>query len=399
MFLFFRRIVVMAPGVTNKRSASTDKNSSGKKASLDKTIHCVHFKIYQTMKQFPSEDMAKGYIETFADVPQLQNNVEYLSFPDEASFESRKREMLESLKQHSSSVDKASPASPPKPSTAIVAKVTPVKTPMMSDFMTGIPMWEDLSKEEGNEGNQLALINPDNSLPLLESINTNLKMEGCELHVHVWKTLPEEAIAGVIMYEFMDTSGKQVTQLWCHKSHCWESCLELDKRGLFTKFMKRHRSCVKRQSPFGSNAPKEYTIRRAGGKNLVLQEQALFAPIPKDISDDDLKKILFNEWDCIIKDDYIQQCYEAAVKLRTKSEHLIREVQPLKQNPDAQYWNKLKGSLHTIKLFKYSCLTEMFMDGDIREILKLVFPAVKNHNFYGTWKLPEYAQNFAGTGF
>ena len=210
------------------------------------------------------------------------------------------------------------------------------------------------------------------------------------------------------MYDFVDTMKQNIH--WCHRPNVWKDIFRADK-GLELKerelndFHHLNRSCVQRKQKQGMSVPKKIKVKGSKSDYLV-DAVSLYCPINKGLTSDDVKNLVISNWSTFPSNNSIQQVYYTALSKKTSSNTLLNEVKPLiavrgfnSINPDAQYWNRMRGALNiaNVKLEEKECLSDLFLDKDIQMILELLFSdRVDDSNFGDVWDLPDDIKQFVG---
>ena len=290
--------------------------------------------------------------------------------------------------------------------------VTPVKAHMgRSAFMSNVPAWDTIEKVKLSDSQGSRNGTSSSGSRLLETMNNNYAVEGMSLNIYLFNKTPADSPADIIMYDYVDTLKQHVH--WCHRPSVWGDIFRADK-GLdpsqreLNDFHHCNRSCVQRKQKQGLSVPKKIKVKGAKSDYLV-DAVSLYCPINKGLEMEQVKELVVSNWASFPSSTSIQQVYYTAMSKKSSSVTLLNEVKPLiavrgfnTVNPDAQYWNRMKGALNVVnvKVEQKDCLSDLFLDKDIEMILQLLFPdQIDETNFGDVWNLPPAIKEFVGPIF
>ena len=211
-----------------------------------------------------------------------------------------------------------------------------------------------------------------------------------------------------MLFDFVDTTKGSVH--WCHKAYVWASMFAKDtlsdlSEQVFNTFHHEVRACKQRSKKGGDNLAKTIEVGRKS-KPYRLEVASLYRPIPVGLSKDELKTLVVDNLLRFTTDAQIQNCYYSLLAIKTSSTAMLREVKPLSRegsdvNPDAQYWNRMKGALikERVVVHELQHLSNVFLDTDIETIVTTALPNISRDMLKNPRFLTPEVFKFIGKGF
>ena len=169
---------------------------------------------------------------------------------------------------------------------------------------------------------------------------------------------------------------------WTHRPGVWkdivQSVFELAATGgtcpSISKMFQGLLACPVRATPKGPSIPE--TFPTASGLNI--QHWIMLVPMPADIDTSEYIPIFISELTSLSKKAFFKSAYHYHVSNSTKHQGLLAQV-----DKNGSYWNIIdKASQNDIITQQFNCLSEVLLNGNIRDVVSKGFGLSKDAN---TW--------------
>ena len=175
--------------------------------------------------------------------------------------------------------------------------------------------------------------------------------------------------------------GEMEQTNWTHKPSVWqdlfESVFEIAANGqgeAIHDMFKGILACQVQASPNGCNEVE--TFRTGKGQNI--QHWILLVPMPVEINFSEYITEFLSTFQSLCKKQYIRSAYKSGVRAISEHHGLMTAI-----SENGNYWIGMNNAFQKEITFESNnCLSEVLMDGAIKEIVSLMFGVQKDPN---TW--------------